>query len=147
MTAIVMDTTPLGLLTHPRNPPHAAACRQWLSDLIATGRRILIPEIADFEIRRELLLNNNVRSIALLDQLCSQSEYVPITTLAMRIAAGMWADARKAGLPTSANQRLEGDVILAAQAMAMNIAFIVATANPAHLSRFVPSELWSNIVP
>lgn len=53
--AIVLDATPLGILCHPRNPPHVAACRQWLGQLVAAGRRVIVPEIADHEVRRELL--------------------------------------------------------------------------------------------
>jgi hypothetical protein len=44
--AIVLDATPLGMLCHPRNPPHAAACRQWLGRLVAAGRHVIVPEIA-----------------------------------------------------------------------------------------------------
>lgn len=147
MPAVVLDATPLGLLTHPRNPPHVAACRQWLGDLIAAGHRLILPEIADFEVRRELIRLNSQNAINNLNQLCNQLEYLPITTLAMRMAADLWAKARAAGLPTAGGRALDCDVILAAQAQALNTAIVVATGNPAHLSRFLPSDLWSNIVP
>jgi hypothetical protein len=41
----------------------------------------------------------------------------------------------------------DADVIVAAQALGLNTAVVVATGNPAHLNRFVPAELWSNITP
>jgi hypothetical protein len=53
--AVVLDATPLGILCHPRNPPHVAAGRQWLANLVAAGRRVVVPEIADYEVRRELI--------------------------------------------------------------------------------------------
>lgn len=147
MPTVVLDATPLGLLTHPRNPPHVAACRQWLGDLIAAGYRLILPEIVDFEVRRELIRLNSQNAIYNLDLLCNQLEYVPITTLAMRMAADLWAQSRIAGLPTAGGRALDCDVVLAAQAQSLNTSIIVATGNPAHLSRFVPAELWSNIVP
>lgn len=41
---VVLDGTPLGILCHPRNPPHTMACRQWVDDLLGKGRRVLVPE-------------------------------------------------------------------------------------------------------
>jgi hypothetical protein len=65
----------------------------------------------------------------------------------MRLAADLWARARMAGIPTSAGRAIDADVILAAQALALSTGVTVATGNPVHISRFVPSEWWSNIVP
>ena len=65
-----------------------------------------------------------------------------------RKAAEFWAAARKAGTPTAGPQELDGDVILAAQAVTLGDAsFVVATSNVGHLARFVPAELWQNIIP
>jgi predicted nucleic acid-binding protein len=77
----------------------------------------------------------------------SQVEYLPLSTAAMRRAAELWALARNTGQPTAPDPALDGDVILAAQALTLNTAVVVATGNPAHLNRFVKSELWQNIVP
>ncbi|MCU0552508.1 MAG: hypothetical protein MUC48_24515 [Leptolyngbya sp. Prado105] len=41
---------------------------------------ILIPEIADYEVRRELLRAKRMRSVRQLDQLKIVFEYVPLTT-------------------------------------------------------------------
>jgi predicted nucleic acid-binding protein len=98
-------------------------------------------------VRRELIRVNSQRGLANLDQLYARLEYLPITTLAMRLAADLWAQARNAGVPTAAAGSLDGDVILAAQATALNVAVVVATGNPAHLSRFVAAELWSSVRP
>lgn len=53
--AVVLDSTPLGILCNPRNTPQVLDCRQWLADLLAAGRRVIVPEITDYEIRRELI--------------------------------------------------------------------------------------------
>jgi predicted nucleic acid-binding protein len=145
--AVVLDSTPLGMLAHPRNPPPVAACRQWLADLVTAGRRVIVPEIADYEVRRELLRLSSANALINLDQLAAQLEYLPLTTTAMRLAAGLWAQARIAGQPTAPDHALDGDVILAAQALSLNTPVAVATGNPAHLTRFVAAELWSNITP
>lgn len=39
--AVVLDSTPLGILCNPRTPPHVLACRQWLAALHAAGRRVI----------------------------------------------------------------------------------------------------------
>jgi predicted nucleic acid-binding protein len=145
--AVVLDATPLGILCHPRNPPHVATCRQWLVDLIGAGRRVIVPEIADYEVRREFVRRASQNALINLDQLTAKLEYVPITTAAMRLAAQLWAQARNSGQLTAPNTSIDADVVLAAQALSLNAPVIVATANPAHLSRFVVSELWSNITP
>ena len=145
--AIVIDSTPLGILCHPRRPPHVLTCRQWVTGLLAAGRRVILPELADYEVRRELTRLGGTLRLSNLDKYGFQLEYLPITTSAMRLAAQLWAQARSAGLPTAPDPALDGDVILAAQALCLNTPVIVATSNPGHLGRFVPADLWSNIAP
>lgn len=144
---ILLDASPLGLLCHPRNPVQVIACRRWLSDLLMAGRQVVVPEIADFEVRRELLRNTSQRALINLDQLASKLIYLPITTADMRKAAELWAWARQSGIPTAGDSALDGDVILAAQALSLNQPVVVATNNPSHLTRYMPAELWSNIKP
>jgi predicted nucleic acid-binding protein len=115
--------------------------------LLAAGRRVIIPEIADYEVRRALILRNSGIALRNLDQLALRLEYLPLTTPAMRRAAELWAQARSTGQPTAPDPALDADIILAAQALSLNTAIVVATSNPAHLTRFVPAELWSNITP
>ncbi len=145
--AVVLDATPLGILCHPRNPPQVLACRQWVDALLTAGRRVIIAEIADYEVRRELLLRNSRVALSNLDQLALRLEYLPLTTDVMRRAADLWAQTRRAGQPTAAHTSIDADAIVAAQALSLNTAVIVATGNPGHLSRFVPAELWSKIAP
>lgn len=146
--AVILDAGPLGLLCHPKPRPGPVACRKWLTGLLTAGCRVLVPEITDYEIRRELLRTRRGGSLARLDRLATQLEYLPLTTNAMRLAAELWAHARQQGQPTATDAALDADVILAAQALALgepNI--IVATTNVGHLGRFVPAELWHHIIP
>ena len=143
---IVLDSGPLGLVTNPGGSKEAAACGQWLLNAASGGATVMIPEIVDYEVRRELLRARRTAGIARLDALITQVEYLAITTSAMRQAATFWAEARQQGRPTAADPALDGDVILAAQAATLGrLGVIVATTNVRHLSRFVPAELWSDI--
>ncbi|WP_020472754.1 PIN domain-containing protein [Zavarzinella formosa] len=144
---IVLDSTPLGILAHPRNPPHAAACRTWLQSLLTAGRRVIVAEIADYEIRRSLMRLASFQALANLDDLGRRLEYLSLSTPAMRLAADLWAQARNAGQPTAPDAALDGDVILAAQALTLGVPVMIATGNASHLSRYVPADEWQNIIP
>ena len=52
--AVLLDAGPLGLLSNPNNSPQPIACRAWLASLLAAGRQVVVPEITDYEVRREL---------------------------------------------------------------------------------------------
>ncbi len=143
---VLLDAGPLGLVTNPRRSQQSVACAQWLQALVADGTRVILPEIADYEVRRELLRANRARGLSRLDALADVVEYLPLTTAAMRQAAMFWAQARQQGQPTAADQALDGDVILAAQATTLGTAdVIIATTNVGHLSRFAPAALWQDI--
>ncbi len=72
-------------------------------------------------------------------------------------AAELWADVRKEGKPTADNKALDGDVILAAQAIILQDEMllesdlaqdkvIIATGNKKHLSiLFASTENWQEI--
>lgn len=137
---VVLDSGPLGLIVHPGGPPVVNACRQWFNGLLQQGRRIVLPEIADYELRRELLRTGRMSSLRRLDGFAMTLEYLPLTTEAMRQAADFWALARQQGLPTADPHALDGDVILAAQAVSFDAAVVVATTNVGHLTRFVPAD-------
>jgi hypothetical protein len=89
-----------------------------------------------------------LRSLRILDELANDLVYLPITTAVMRRAARLWAETRRAGLPTAGANALDGDVILASQAIEVARAgypVIVATTNVRHLGRFVDARRWQDI--
>lgn len=98
---VLLDTGPLGLVTNPRRSPPSVACAQWLQAIVVQGLRVIVPEIADYEVRRELLRAKKERGLARLDALASRLEYLPLTTAAVRQAAVFWAQARQQGQPTA----------------------------------------------
>jgi predicted nucleic acid-binding protein len=155
---VLLDAGPLGLVTNPRRSPQSVACAQWLQGLAARGSRVIVPEIADYEVRRELLRANKMAGLARLDALVGLLEYLPLTTAAMRQAAWFWAQARQQGQPTADDKALDGsqptaddkaldgNVILAAQAITLGVMdIVIATTNVGHLSRFAPAALWLDI--
>jgi predicted nucleic acid-binding protein len=150
MKYIVLDSSPLGLLTQRGGVPEADACRRWLAGKAGQGIRALIPEIVDYELRRELLRSGKTASVARLDELQGHPAvaFVPLTTAAMRLAADLWAQARRRGLPAAHPHALDVDVILAAQVIAANFPVadtIIATSNVGHLSMFLSAEMWTKI--
>jgi predicted nucleic acid-binding protein len=146
--AVLLDSAPLGLLTAPPGRADAQACAGWLADLIAAGVRVIVPEIADYELRRELLRARKMASVRRLTALAQATEYLAITTAAVLRAAELWAQARQQGQPTAADNTIDVDMILTAQALMLGApAVVIATTNVGHLSRFVPADLWQNIRP
>lgn len=79
---------------------------------------MIVPEIADHEVRRELLRAKRTKGVKRLDELKSRIGYLTITTDAMLRAAEFWAQARQMGYPTADDKALDADVILAAQSRA-----------------------------
>jgi hypothetical protein len=143
---VLLDAGPLGLLCAPPNKANVAACAGWLGGLVAAGVRVLVPEIADYEVRRELLRANKPASVARLDALAAATEYLPLTTAAMRRAAEVWASARQIGRPTAGDNTIDADVILIAQAETLGVPnAVIATTNVGHLSRFFPADVWTAV--
>lgn len=150
LDVVLLDSGPLGLVSHPGAERRNAEVVVWVRDLLAAGVSVEIPEIADYEVRRELLRAGRQRGVRRLDELKETIGYRPLTTRAMLTAAGLWAAARQQGRPTAPDLALDADVILAAQATEAEYGgqvVAVATTNPRHLSRFVDARIWREILP
>jgi predicted nucleic acid-binding protein len=134
------------MVTNPRQSPLSAACAEWVQALASRGTKILIPEIADYEVRRELWRAKKIQGVERLDRLGRLLEYLPLTTAAMRQAARFWARARQQGQPTAGDKTIDADMILAGQAAVLGETdLVIATTNVGHLARFAPADLWQNI--
>lgn len=147
---IVLDSSPLGLLSNPNATAALLAISQWSRDCIVAGHKLYIPEVIDYELRRELPRAKKIKGIAKLDNLKAAFNYLPLTTASMLRAADLWANARQHGISTGDPKKLDIDVILAAQALTLSVPqgdIIIATSNVSHLSRFVSADTWMNITP
>lgn len=143
---VLLDSGPLGMATNPKATPISLECRYWLESLKSKGYKAMVPEIADYEVRRELIRAGKLAGIRKLDGLKATTPYLPITTEAMLKAAELWARAPQQGTPTADPKEIDGDVILAAQATVLTETegneVIVATTNVGHLSLFVDAREW-----
>jgi hypothetical protein len=145
---VQLDAGPLGMITNPKSSPDNEACKNWLAGLANRGVGIVIPEIADYEVRRELLRAGKERGIGRLDALKDMLAYAPITTSIVLKAAEFWATARKIGRQSAGDASLDADMILAAQTDALARAGdepVIATTNVRHLKLFVPARVWHEI--
>lgn len=143
---VVLDSGPLALLARRNDIPVVIECNTWLNSLLAQGDQVVLPEITDFEVRRELVRLKAFSSVKRLDNLATRIEYLPIMTGAMRLAADLWAQGRQSGQPTADPKELDGDVILAAQALLLGVSdVVVATTNVGHLSRYVNAKFWQDV--
>jgi predicted nucleic acid-binding protein len=119
--------------------------------MLAAGVSVVVPAIADYEVRRELVRTKRNASIRRLDILNNDLGVIPVDPDVWHQAADLWARARNQGQPTAGPAELDGDVILAATSIVLERQegepVVVATTNVGHLSRFVTADHWSHIAP
>ncbi len=143
---VILDTGPLGQISHAKASSTNTEITKWVIERLASGYEVIIPEIADYELRREYILNREkmAPSLARLEALGKQFRYLPLTTEMMRLAAEFWAAVRRPPnpQPTADKHALDGDAILAAQAKVAEA--VIITDNIGHLSRFdgVTAKNW-----
>ena len=145
---ILLDAGPLGMITNPKSSPECEACKNWLASVASNGADVIIPEIADYEVRRELLRAGKDRGIGRLDALRGLLRYAPITTPVMLKAAEFWASARNMGRQSAVDTSLDADMILAAQATILGAdsdEAVIATTNVRHLALFALARVWREI--
>lgn len=156
---VLLDTGVLGLIINSKpsekNREEVRQCNEWIENLLKNNIHIVVSEIADYEERRELILQNKLNNIQRLDALISRVDYFRITTDVMREAAKLWAFARKNGKQTADNKALDADVILCAQAIiakSEGIDVMIATSDPGDLNRllknyYISARRWRDILP
>jgi predicted nucleic acid-binding protein len=144
MAIYLLDSGPLGLLAHDR-PAHRIPIQDWLTQEMARSGTVYISEVADYEVRRELV--RLIKSGPLppshldrLDQLPSVYDYLPVSTEMWKRAAELWAEARQLGMPSASHLALDADVLIAAQAL--EVGGTVVTNNVAHIGRWVDVQPW-----
>ena len=136
---LLLDTAVLGEVCHPRK---YADVRMWLARAV-TQHDVLLSEVADYKLRRELLRIGSHRSLGRLDELTRELTYVPMATSTWRAAAKLWATLRRAGTVTAAPNALDGDVLIAAQALAEGAS--VVTPNVRHFEAIVSALPWREV--
>jgi toxin FitB len=136
---LLLDTAVLGQVCHPRK--HADV-RIWMARAVLE-HEVLISEVADYELRRELLRIESNHSVARLDELTRELTYIPMATATWRAAARLWATLRRAGKVTAPPTALDADVLIAAQALAEGAT--VVTPNLRHFGGIVSALSWTDV--
>jgi predicted nucleic acid-binding protein len=145
---IFLDSGPLGLACNSPKKPATRRFQDWAAEVTSDDRAIVIPEIIDYEIRREIIRLNHASSLDRLNDLREIFLFEPLNSRTLERAAEFWAMARRRGKPTADPQALDCDVILAAQASLIaerGHQVTVATTNVRHLSLFVDARDWATI--
>jgi hypothetical protein len=154
---IILDTGPLSnAVVAPVKPnsEHSPSqlCRTWMLDCEGAGALLLVPAICYYEVLRELERRHAAVQIARLRAFVfgTPDRFIPLATEHLEAAARLWGAARNEGAPGASCEALDADVMLCAQSLALGLppsAYVVATTNVGHLSRFVPCAEWTNIKP
>ena len=79
---ILLDAGPLGIVTNPKASKETQEGSLWLNSLTDRKIDVRIPEIADYEVRRELLRANKLRGVERLNEFKLILDYVPLTNYA-----------------------------------------------------------------
>ena len=75
---VMLDAGVLGLLITPAGKSvEAADCARWLAACMQAGKRVLVPEITDYEVRRELIRLGKAKAISQLDALAVATSTYP----------------------------------------------------------------------
>jgi hypothetical protein len=81
---IVLDAGPLGLLSNPTTSRPVEGAWAWASARLDDGCRFVVPEIADYEVRRELIRAGKDLGVERLDLLAHALGRAPVLTGAAR---------------------------------------------------------------
>jgi hypothetical protein len=128
--------------------PRKRSFQELARSLAYNGVEVVIPEIADYEVRRELLRAGKEKGLGRLDALKTLLGYAPITTQVMLKVAEFWAKARETGRKSADDASLDADMILAAQAVALireGYETVIATTKVRHLALFASARMWREI--
>lgn len=155
MTIVWLDSGVIGLITNPNKEGQAGACENWLLSLAAKGIYVVSSELCDYEVRLNLILENertgNCLSLNNLDDITNFVSFLSVTDESLKMAATLWAESRLSGTPTADDSSLDADLIICAQWRILTAEHpgqmsIIATTNVKHLGRFATVGRWQDIM-
>lgn len=73
---ILLDSGPLGMVTNPKAKGIPLDCQLWIKSLLRRGERVAIPEISDYEVRRELLRDEETEVIVATTNVAHLSRFI-----------------------------------------------------------------------
>ncbi|WP_445171835.1 type II toxin-antitoxin system VapC family toxin [Microcoleus sp.] len=124
-------------------------CTKWFERLLSKGARIIVSDICDYEVRRELIRIKS-KSVQELDNLRDLIEFQPVTFAVLEKAAELWAEGRYLSQSNKMKENIDVDCILAAQWCLLKEQnpgrkVIIATKNIKDFQRITDCEFWQNI--
>lgn len=135
-------------LCHPKVPGHADILKWFIDFSSDSSNHFYLPEIVSYEVKRGLfelkIKHPDFMGLERFEALSSQLEYLPLTKQMWDKAAELWAKKRSEGKLTASQDSLDGDVLLAAQAL--QIKGIIITENFKHLQALVPCKNWRDLL-
>ncbi|MFO0812752.1 MAG: nucleic acid-binding protein [Gemmatales bacterium] len=140
----LLDAGPLGLLAHSRSTARLPI-QSWVYQQLQDGNTVLISEVADYEVRRELirLIQKQQLPASRLTRLDALQSFCPLTLLThsnWQQAAELWASMRNQGIPTSELASLDADVLVISQTLELDAT--VVTVNPKHFEVHCKTLAW-----
>jgi hypothetical protein len=145
---IILDSAPLGFICNPKNKDSYRKLSNFAKSL---NFSIGVPEIIDYELRRNFELENLQKSISLLSQFHQRDQLILLESEDLIRAAELWAWCRKQGSTTTENKGIDIDVILVSQALSQKNNFdkvVILTIDIGDLSVFCDLGLhlwdWKN---
>jgi predicted nucleic acid-binding protein len=147
---VLLDAGVIGLHCSSPRLAEVAACLAWMARMIAARTVVAIPDVTDYEVRRELTRLGAKAKLTRLDSLRTGLRSIEVSPPAWLQAAEFWAIVRRAGRPTADPQALDGDAILAGIAATFGAPgdlVTIATTNVGHLARFpgIDARRWESI--
>ena len=133
---VILDSKPLGEIC---NPIKYSVTKPLIEFIRREKIALRIAEITDYELRRELKLQNLHKGINNLNKFDRRREIISLDREALIIAAELWAELRKTAQPTADNKNIDCDVIMVAQALKLRNRFeqiIILTIDIKDLIRF-----------
>jgi len=124
-------------------------CTKWFERLLSKGARIIVSDICDYEVRRELIRIKS-KSVQELDNLRDLIEFQPVTFAVLEKAAELWAEARDLSQSNKIKDNIDVDCILAAQWCLLKEQnpgrkVIIATKNIKDFQGVTDCDVWQNI--
>lgn len=155
---VVLDSNILGMLSTPDESAsleregelkEVRHCTEWLYKLLAKGARVIIPDICDYEVRRELIRIGS-SSVKELNSLRELLDCYEVTFEVLAEAAELWAESRKISQPNKLEENIDVDCIIAACCHVLERdnpgqAVILATKNIKDFQRTTNCAHWQDI--
>ncbi|WP_435008802.1 type II toxin-antitoxin system VapC family toxin [Tundrisphaera lichenicola] len=147
---VILDTGVVGLLCCQPKTKDFAECYDWMYGMVALGTSVMVPDVVDYEIRRELIRLSAMAKLRRLGILKASINPAEVTPAAWAKAADFWAIVRRKGIPTAGAEALDCDSLLAGFAATIGKRrdkVTIATTNAKHLNRFpgIDARNWREI--